>query len=381
MDDKKLQIRVGLLVLLALGLLGGFVFVLGDFSVGKGYDFDVLFSQSGDLSTGAAVRISGIKIGKVKKLAFVPDGEENPKTKKRQVIRVTLSIEERARKLIRHDSTFYITARGVLGEKYIGVTSGSDGAVEIKEGEKIFGQDPPQTDLVVAKLMDFVDDIATMLKKDGHLIRRILEKGGDMLEVGNDILRENRGEVKNIIGKVSGAIDKVVQIAEDAKPIIGDVRGLIAATKKHLGERGRVGVILRNVEALTNRINREAPEILANVKGIAAKGNTLMDQVGGKIGPLADKATALMDDGRGLVGDVRGLIGSEGPKIKKVIDRVLAIADQAKSVVTFIHGIVARIARGEGTIGALLKDDELYDNIREIMRDLKQHPWKVLWKD
>lgn len=381
MDDKKLQIRVGLLVLLALALLGGFIFVLGDFSVGKGYEFKVLFSQSGDLATGAAVRISGIKIGKVKKLDFVPDGEENPKTKKRQVILVTLSIEERARKLIRHDSTFYITARGVLGEKYVGVTSGSEGSVEIKEGEKIFGQDPPQTDLVVAKLMDFVDDIATMLKKDGHLIRRILTKGGDMLEVADSILRENRGEVKNIIGKVGGAIDKVVALADDAKPILGDVRGLIAATKKHLGERGRVGVILRNIEALTNRINREAPELIADVKGIAKKGNTMMDNVGGKLGPLADKATALMDDGRGLVGDVRGLIGSEGPKIKKVIDRVLSVAEQAKSVATFIHGIVARIARGEGTIGALLKDDELYDNIREIMRDLKQHPWKVLWKD
>ena len=70
---------------------------------------------------------------------------------------------------------------------------------EIKEGDKIFGQDPPQTDLVVAKLMGFVDDIADMLKKDGHLIRRILIKGGDMLEVADSILRENRGEVKNII--------------------------------------------------------------------------------------------------------------------------------------------------------------------------------------
>jgi len=33
MDEKKLQLRVGLLILLALGLLGGFVFLLGDFSL------------------------------------------------------------------------------------------------------------------------------------------------------------------------------------------------------------------------------------------------------------------------------------------------------------------------------------------------------------
>ena len=224
MDDKKLQLRVGLLILLALGLLGGFVFLLGDFSMSKGFDMKVTFSHSGDLATGAAVRASGIKVGKVKKLEFKPEAPQDAKTGKRAVIELTLQIDEKARPLIRHDSTFYITARGVLGEKYVGVIGGTEKEPPAKDGELYVGQDPPQTDLVVAKLMDFVDDIATMLKKDGHLIRRILLKGGDVLERADDMLKENRGEVKNIFTKTSGVVDKVSAMIDDAKPVIADIR-------------------------------------------------------------------------------------------------------------------------------------------------------------
>ena len=99
------------------------------------------------------------------------------------------------------------------------------------------------------------------------------------------------------------------------------------------------------------------------------------------MGLLADKAIDVLADGKGLVGDVRGLLAREQGKVSKIIDRLVTVGDQAKQVMSYIHAMVSRIARGEGSIGALLKDDELYDNIREIMRDLKQHPWKVLWKD
>ena len=384
MDDKKLQLRVGLLILLALVILGGFIFVLGDFSMAKGFELNVTFSQSGDLATGAAVRIAGIKVGKVQKLTFKPEAAQDEKTGKRPVIHLTLKIDETARALVRSDSVFYITARGVLGEKYVGVTSGSPAQAEAKDGQLFLGQDPPQTDLVVAKLMDFVDDMATMLKKDGHLIRRILLKGGDVLETADTMLKENRGEVKNIFTKTSGVVDKVTAMIDEARPVVGDVRSLIAKVKHELGEEGRVQAILRDVKDITGTARRETPLIIAKVKHIADKGSKLADKLGG----LADKAVSLADDGKGLigdgkllVGDVRAIIAKEKGKISKVVDKLVAMGTEAKQTISHVHAMVARIARGEGSIGALLKDDELYDNIREIMRDLKQHPWKVLWKD
>jgi phospholipid/cholesterol/gamma-HCH transport system substrate-binding protein len=117
------------------------------------------------------------------------------------------------------------------------------------------------------------------------------------------------------------------------------------------------------VKSLTALASREGPEIVAKVKS------------------LADKAGGLAEDGRGLVSEIRGVLGREKNKIGKLLDTVISVGAQAKEVIRTVHAMVTRIARGEGSIGALLKDDEIYDNLREMMRDLKQHPWKVLWKD
>jgi phospholipid/cholesterol/gamma-HCH transport system substrate-binding protein len=362
MEERRLQIRVGLLVLLALALLVGFVFLLGDFSVGKGFEVYAYFGHSGDVASGAAVRISGIRVGKVKEVAFLPSPKVDPKTKRRKYIRLTLWIEERARDLLREDAEAFITARGVLGEKYVGIAPGSPTARRVEPGGEVPGTDPPQVDLIAARLFSFIEDLSELIKRDGHLLRRILQKGGDVMEIVDAILRENRGEVRTLLTRASASMEKISGLLDDARPLVADARGLLRRFRQEV-DTGRVGSILDNVQRVTALADREAPRILA------------------KVGGLADKASRLADDGRALVGDLRGVVGGEKGKIGRIVDDVLAIGSRARKVVTLVHGIVSRIARGEGSIGAFLKDDELYDNVREMLRDLKQHPWKVLWKD
>jgi len=36
---------------------------------------------------------------------------------------------------------------------------------------------------------------------------------------------------------------------------------------------------------------------------------------------------------------------------------------------------------GEGTVGKLLSDKELYDEIRDFVAEIKAHPWRLLKKD
>jgi phospholipid/cholesterol/gamma-HCH transport system substrate-binding protein len=43
--------------------------------------------------------------------------------------------------------------------------------------------------------------------------------------------------------------------------------------------------------------------------------------------------------------------------------------------------MVDKMSRGEGTVGALLQDEEVYDDLKELIRDLKRHPWKLIWED
>lgn len=42
--------------------------------------------------------------------------------------------------------------------------------------------------------------------------------------------------------------------------------------------------------------------------------------------------------------------------------------------------IVDKIKKGEGTVGKLLMDDAVYDNLEAFTADIKKHPWKLLVK-
>ena len=39
------------------------------------------------------------------------------------------------------------------------------------------------------------------------------------------------------------------------------------------------------------------------------------------------------------------------------------------------------ISNGQGTIGLLIRDEEIFDNLRELLRELKRRPWKIVWKE
>lgn len=46
-----------------------------------------------------------------------------------------------------------------------------------------------------------------------------------------------------------------------------------------------------------------------------------------------------------------------------------------------LERILARIEKGEGTAGKLVSEDELYQEIRDFVAELKAHPWRLLKRD
>ena len=44
------------------------------------------------------------------------------------------------------------------------------------------------------------------------------------------------------------------------------------------------------------------------------------------------------------------------------------------------QALVERVKSGKGTVGALVMDEALYDDLQEMLRDLKHNPWKFFWK-
>jgi len=90
-----------------------------------------------------------------------------------------------------------------------------------------------------------------------------------------------------------------------------------------------------------------------------------------------------------VIGNLEEIVSDEEVRrdIKEVIkdskqlsQQLNVVVDEASQSLANLNFIFERINRGEGTIGKLLSDEELYNEIRDLVQDIKRHPWKLFWK-
>lgn len=51
-----------------------------------------------------------------------------------------------------------------------------------------------------------------------------------------------------------------------------------------------------------------------------------------------------------------------------------------KNITDDLDAVIVKIKNGQGTIGKLLVDDSMYNDMHALVLDLKKHPWKLFWK-
>jgi len=118
------ELRVGLFVLMALGMASVFVFYMtqtGFFS--RETRFVTYLPNAAGLENGAPVRLVGFAVGTVEKVDL-SEFRDDPKRHAKVVFRVRDDYVED----IRTDSEAYVTTEGLLGESVLELTRGMTGA-------------------------------------------------------------------------------------------------------------------------------------------------------------------------------------------------------------------------------------------------------------
>ena len=336
---RGIEFRVGLLILAALAVFAIFIFLLGNFSLSSGYTLYVDYQFSGNIKPGAPVKISGIEVGKVEEVEFL-GGKLDPKTGRRPQVRLEVWIEDRAAESIRQDAEFFINTAGVLGEQYLEIVPGSDWErPPIEEGAIVVGVDPPRTDLVVARLYEVLDSLSLVLKNNKDAIEDLITNGAGAIGEVNTILRENRAEVGALIGSTNVMFDSASTTLDRVNQGLSDPR-VVQRT-------------LEDADALVVKADKTLTE-------------------------LAPPARELLTDAR----RVTGLVTE--PRLEralKLADKAVGATGKASALLDNVNGLVTDLRAGKGTAGALLAREEIYADLREMIRDLKRNPWKFFWKE
>jgi phospholipid/cholesterol/gamma-HCH transport system substrate-binding protein len=343
MRERALEFKVGLLILISSAILIGFVFVLGNISLRSGFKIHLDYDYIGSLQPGAPVKVSGIKVGKIEGIEFF-GGKEDPAIKQRVQVRVTAWVEERVRDSIRADAEFFINTAGVLGEQYLEIVPGKDwDHPPIAEGAILHDDhvvhDPPRTDLVVARLYEVLDGLSSVLRDDRDAINHILSNGASAVAEINTLLKENRPQLGELIVSAS-------QLAKEGKTTLAKVNA-------GLGDGRPIASLIANADATL----------------VSARSS---------LSTLTPGAAALMTDAT----RVTGLITEQRlGGVDKAIDNASTAAGRAGALLDNTNGLVTDLRAGKGTAGALLSRDDLYSDLRELIRDLKRNPWKFFWKE
>lgn len=391
----SLEVKVALFLLLAAGLLAAFVLVLGNVQFSAAREFSIRYTSSGGLRPGAKVKIAGVPAGKVKSVEFL-DGSSSDAKGNALWVGVGIEVEQAKAGAITPDSKFFITSEGMLGEKYVEIAPGSPNQAPLSEGTQVIGEPVLELPVVTARAMEVMDAVKGAVESNGGSIEDVFRDAREILARTNHILAELEERVPGLVDESRGLVRRM-----DGSLVKADAM-MARGTSLLDGEDGlepgirRASRMLATLEEKSGPMLEELELLLEEGRSLVADGRGVAEQLGALSSSAETELQRVSGDGRRVLGQVSTLLaGVDGKKLSEELigsvgklagsaaeltRRVESVLGRTESLLGQVDGVVAAIKGGKGTLGALLTDREMYDDIRELILDLKKNPWKVIWK-
>lgn len=391
----SLEAKVGLFLLLAAAILVAFILILGNFRMSPSYRYEISYTASGGLRPGAKVKIAGVPAGKVKAVRFL-DGSKRDAKGNALWVAVGIEVDSEKALAITDGARFFVSSEGLLGEKYVEITPGDPANRQWEDGSQLVGEPVLELQLVTSQAMELMDSFREAIGSNGGTMEDVFKDAKESLAKTNRVLgtleeqvpgllEDSRSLVKRLDKAVASADEAVAQAKRMMDGEDGLEEGIRRASRIAKELEGKTGPMLDEVSLLVE----EGRSLVAEGKGVAehldnlsavaetelqrvsADGRRVMGQVSQILGQV---------DARRISEELVGSVGKLASSAADLSSRVEKVLGKTEGLLGNLDTVTRSVKEGRGTLGALLADRELYDDIRELILDLKKNPWKVLWK-
>jgi len=167
------QLRVGGVILLALGIVALAVYKLGQAAnlFTKRYELVAFLPAAPGLREGGSVTLAGQMVGTVKRIDFLPVDFDTAHN-----LRVVVRVDRNLRDQIRRDSEARLRTMGLLGDKVLDISPGTPKYPVLQPGDTIRVATSLDYEAVLTKAAGAVDDIVTM-SHDLRMVTNGLARG------------------------------------------------------------------------------------------------------------------------------------------------------------------------------------------------------------
>ncbi len=368
MDERKLEFRTGLAVVIGLIILAGLVLFSGGLRFLRDYyTLKVHFESAAGVKPGAPVRMSGVEIGKVESIAFRigPD--------RRTYIEMVLQIEKGYP--VSTDADIAITADSLLSERILEITPGTTQAY-LAAGETVpkMGSTPKSMDEAFSMIPPIVDS----LKKSVDNLNLIIADP----KVQSDIRRAIEG-VANTASSADGIVKKLTSFFDENKASISETISNVNETSKNVKELSAkfegisnevtdtVKLFKSEFEKFTKNINN--PELFAKVEETVNKFSKLPD----KVEELIASVKKLSDD------DAHGVMEKASKILEELYVTVTRLSNDTQEIMGSVKATLLLTREGDGIIAALLTDRALTAKVNDMVDQgifLLEHPIMFMLK-
>jgi len=334
--QPRTEIVVGAFVILGVALFVAAFLLLGADNpiFERNYRISCTFADISGLRAGAPVRVAGMHAGQVIAVEFPPNLVE-------QEVLAVMQISRRYQERIREDSVAKIATEGLLGDKYISISTGSPFDAE--------GVPIPRLE-------------------DGDEIERINPKGMEDYLAKADVILDNiessTEQIKIVLEGPEGekAGQGLVDIIETLRRVIRELeqgRGLLHELVYDRSSAADYRASMDNLERITARLDRLTEEVEMGDGTVHAL--IYEDSAAEMIREFteaADEIDGLVEDIKSKEGLIHTLVYDEGEK-NLLVNLTEASAN--------LREVTRMVRDGEGTIGALITDPTIYEDLQTLL--------------
>jgi phospholipid/cholesterol/gamma-HCH transport system substrate-binding protein len=339
--NRSRDIKVGLFVLAGLLFSALVIFLIGDERrfFNSSIRINTTFSDVQGLKAGAPVRMGGIDVGTVKKVGYKKGSIDN-------TIYVELDIVKDEAARIRKDSIARVAAKGLLGDKMVEITKGLSPET-VPAGGDIRGEEP--TDLLgiaqgmTTKASDALGNISRVTESlaDEGLHRDIRGTAASMNKLLNDVTNGEGYPRKFLTDKdeaqrISDTLKNIERASAELTLTLSEVRGVVTRVKAGPGFAHEM-IYGDGPQKEIAQFGLAAGEVATTLKGVRESDSFVHD----------------------------ALYGGKGNGTEALANVTAMTAD--------LRAIVADMRRGKGTIGALLVDPSVYDDVKTMVGNVSRN--------
>ncbi len=295
--------------------------------------YRVYFDNVGGLSQGAEVRVAGIKAGKVKSVSL-----------KEGKVEVVFELDKNI--TLYKNAEAEIGTLGLMGDKYLNIYPGSPSAGILEERgtiDKSLGY--ADMDRLVKEMTSasetlrlMVENFQLILSENREDIRRVIQNLEALSYNLNLIAMENRDALR-------GAINNINLLAYNLNRTLPQTIESIDRLAKTLE-----GIAVEN--------RQDIREVVANLRQLSGDLKTTLPELTTNLNQLSKNLNLMVSENK--------------EDIKISLSNLAELSKSLRESSERLNSILTTIDKGEGTLGKLVKDEELYRNVLSGVKTLSK---------